>query len=160
MNGFLDFVYQFLPILIGAAVMLAFRSVNVIRHRMRIDISNDFALIQEEAMQGEPGDPIRDIMKARFEREAMERLIAEGLLSGRESGKNISVPALERLGMADLRDLELICEKGWPGKNMTIAVRSMSELEDRLCKFDKTSGVLLAHMIDCRLSILEIRASE
>ena len=158
MNGFFEFVYQFLPVFIGIAVMLLFKSITLIRHRIRIDVSNDLAMVLEDDMALEAHTAIdKDSLDACFEREAKDQLIVEGLFAGREYKASFRKLALQKLGMIELRDIERLYGKACGSDEITLVMRSFSELEDRMCRFDNVSGILLAYIIDCRLSVLEAK---
>lgn len=158
MNDFFEFIYQFLPVFLGIAVMFLFKSITLIRHRIRIDVSSDFAMALEGDMPLEANTAIaKDSLRACFEREAKDRLIVEGLFAGRRYDAGIRKLALGKLGMMELRDIEELHGKVCDMDEITLVMRSLSELEDRIYRFDNVSGILLAYIIDCRLSVLEAK---
>ena len=137
--------------------MLLLRSIDLGRRRIRIEISNGIRFGESDEVGETAGVP-DDALEHALEKEAVERLIVEGLFNGRDAKGDISGLALRKLGMIGIGNAWKLNTLPARCKQIIIVARDLPELYGRIRIFDRTAGVLLAHMIDCRLEVLIARA--
>lgn len=157
MNGFFEYISQFLPIFIGIGVMLLLRSVNAGRNKIRIEVPRRDSSLAPivEAQEEKEGVP-EDILHTCFEKEARERLIVEGAFGKRERSKGLGKLALSKLGMLEMDNLDMMWSYGVVpnDKPLTILIRSHDDFINRISTFGRPAGILLAYMVEYRLELL------
>ncbi len=152
MSAIEAYLSRFLPIFIGIGVMLLLRSLNVSRQRVRIEASNDFlgteSSHEEDSVAYAAPD---DELKAAFAAEVTDRLIVEGFFRDGAGHKGLENLALSKMGMIKLDDLNGVV-RPVQGKDLTVMARDYREVMACMLSFCKPSGILLAYMIEYRLS--------
>ncbi len=156
MSDFLDYISQFLPILIGIGIMLLLRSIKSSRNSIRIEIGKSYIAVSRAKSENVDAVSPEDALRSCFEKEATERLIVEGGFGDKMRKRDLGKLAFGRLGMITSDGLRKMhsCKAIARDKRLVVIVRNEREFLDKIRTFGRSGGLLLGYMIDCRVELL------
>ncbi len=169
MTNFYEYLLQFLPILIGGVMMLALKSLRLAKNKVTIDtfagtvssasseLGTETKEVTDRSMSWKgyicESD---DAAEAMFEEILRGDMIVNCLFGTRSGPAGTKPIALSKLGIGDLKTIDLMDSK-WEGQApLRLFVRNGSDLLSSLMKPGKRSGLLLAYMADSRLELFGV----
>ncbi|MEM3839406.1 MAG: hypothetical protein QXF01_02400 [Candidatus Micrarchaeaceae archaeon] len=101
----------------------------------------------EPAIQEEP----EEVLQSLFNSEAEARLVISGLYDA-VTGRSLKLQAAEKLGLLELDDFGKLRISKTVG--LSVVAWDYEQFTSRLREYRYASGVMLAYLLDCRVSVL------
>lgn len=155
-NLLFAYVVQFAPVLFGIAFVALMKSIRL--KEEKIVLRHSAGLGQKKEIQTELHDKNPRSEDARgqdFEKYAYDTLIENGLMAGGARDKNIRELAWERLGLADIKEIQSLAGAMKPGRHgkLILFAPEHKTLLRLLLSFKNPSGILLSYLAGYRLEV-------